>query len=68
MVNEYNPYSKILRTAKDHFKDTPSSNVQLKLISRRTAGAISSTSEKTYNLPPTTEVAALYAGEFDIKM
>lgn len=65
MLNECNPYSQILRMAKDRFEDTPSSNVQLKLISRRTAGG---TSGKTYNLPTTTEVAALFVGEFDIEM
>ncbi|XP_010451903.1 PREDICTED: uncharacterized protein LOC104734095 [Camelina sativa] len=65
MLNDFNPYSKILRTTKDRFQDTASSNVQLKLISRRTACAQSG---KTYNLPTTSEVAALYVGDFDLEM
>ncbi|XP_013639786.1 PREDICTED: uncharacterized protein LOC106345068 [Brassica oleracea var. oleracea] len=60
MLDECNPYAKILRTARDRFGDAlQSSDVKMILISGR------GTNEKTYNLPTTSEVAALFVGDFD---
>ncbi|CAN7131575.1 unnamed protein product [Brassica rapa subsp. narinosa] len=60
MLDECNPYAKILRTARDRFGDAlQTSDVKIILISGR------GTNEKTYNLPTTSEVAALFVGDFD---
>ncbi|WZZ74526.1 hypothetical protein YC2023_085896 [Brassica napus] len=60
MLNESNPYAKILQTAKERFRDSlESMNVKLRLISGR------STDPNTYNMPPSSEVAALLVGDID---
>ncbi|CDY47315.1 BnaAnng08890D [Brassica napus] len=60
MLDECKPYAKILRTARDRFGDALQSlDVKIILISGR------GTNEKTYNLPTTSEVAALFVGDFD---
>ncbi|CAN7080162.1 unnamed protein product [Brassica oleracea var. botrytis] len=60
MLNESNPYAKILRTAKERFRDSlESMNVKVRLISGR------STDPNTYNMPTCSEVAALLVGDID---
>lgn len=60
MLDECNPYTKILRSARDRFGDTlESSNVKIILISGREK------EDNTYNLPASSEVAALYVGDFE---
>lgn len=60
MLNESNPYAKILRTAKERFGDSlESMNVKMRLISGR------STDPNTYNMPTCSEVAALLVGDID---
>ncbi|XP_010479356.2 PREDICTED: uncharacterized protein LOC104758217 [Camelina sativa] len=60
MLDECNPYCKILRTARDRFGDSlESSNVKIVLISGREV------LDKTYTLPTSSEVAALFVGDFD---
>ena len=60
MLNESNPYAKILRTAKERFGDSlESMNVKVRLISGR------STDPNTYNMPTCSEVAALLVGDID---
>ncbi|CAN7008375.1 unnamed protein product [Brassica oleracea var. botrytis] len=60
MLDGCNPYAKILRTARDRFGDAlHSSDVKIILISGR------GTNEKTYNLPTSSEVAALFVGDFE---
>lgn len=63
MLDECNPYTKILRTERDRFGDSlESSNVKIVLISRRNID------DKTYNLPTCSEVAALFVGDFDSEL
>lgn len=60
MLDRINPYTKILRVARDRFEESGTTcDVKLQLISKRP------TDSNTYNLPTTSEVAALYHGEFD---
>ncbi|CAN6882201.1 unnamed protein product [Brassica oleracea] len=60
MLNESNPYAKILRTAKERFGDSlESMNVKMRLISGRY------TDPNTYNMPTCSEVAALLVGDID---
>jgi len=61
MLDQCNPYVKVLRMAKerfDHSIEMP--NLKLKLVSGR-----STNSSKTYNLPTVSEVAGLFVGDFD---
>lgn len=60
MLNECNPYVKVLRSTKERFGDSlESMNVKVRLISSRPVN------RNTYNLPTCSEVAALLVGDFD---
>lgn len=57
MIDEFNPYAKVYRMARDMIHCSEESNVHLKLIGSRSKDG------KTYNLPDASEVAALIVGD-----
>lgn len=59
MVDEKNPYAKVYRKAGERISLTDSSDVRLRLIGKRSKDG------RTYNLPTTTEVAALIEGDIE---
>ncbi|XP_048493664.1 uncharacterized protein LOC125494132 [Beta vulgaris subsp. vulgaris] len=59
MIDEHNPLAKNFRMARDRFISDSCQNVRLQLIGRRDIDG------RTYNLPTTSEVAALIVGDID---
>ncbi|KAG8371620.1 hypothetical protein BUALT_Bualt13G0107200 [Buddleja alternifolia] len=57
MFDEHNPLTKVLRMARDRFKESDYVPVQLRFISTRGKDG------RQYNLPTTSEVAALIVGD-----
>ncbi|XP_057764030.1 uncharacterized protein LOC131008561 [Salvia miltiorrhiza] len=62
MLDEQNVLAKSFRMAKDRLRDAIQPDVKLRLISERGKDA------RTYNLPSTSEVAALIVGDIDDSM
>ncbi|XP_057770918.1 uncharacterized protein LOC130990707 [Salvia miltiorrhiza] len=62
MLDEQNVLAKSFRMAKDRLRDAIQPDVNLRLISERGKDA------RTYNLPSTSEVAALIVGDIDDSM
>nr|XP_025625385.1 uncharacterized protein LOC112717618 [Arachis hypogaea] len=59
MLDRYNSLAKSFRYARDRYQQENCTNIKLKLISKRT------TDGRTYNLPSTSEVAALIVGDVE---
>ncbi|ONK73082.1 uncharacterized protein A4U43_C04F26970 [Asparagus officinalis] len=59
MFDEYNPFAKSFRMAKERFDNEESANISLRLIRKRHNDG------RTYNLSITSEVAALIVGDVD---
>ena len=57
MIDEFNPYAKVYRMARDRIDLNNEVNIQLKLIGKR------ATDGRTYNMPSASEVAALIVGD-----
>lgn len=57
MIDQNNPYAQIFRIARDRFRENQSADVRIKLINRR------ETDGRRYNLPQSSEVAALIVGD-----
>ncbi|KAF7835770.1 putative AT hook motif-containing protein [Senna tora] len=62
MLDTYNPLVMQYRMVKERMKSSNSNDLRLKLIRKRNSYA------RTYNLPTTSEVAALIVGNFDISI
>jgi len=59
MINEHNPVAKAYRMARDNIEDKSRTNLKLKLIYSRETDA------RRYNLPTTSEVAALIVDDME---
>ncbi|XP_021979255.2 uncharacterized protein LOC110875366 [Helianthus annuus] len=59
LLDSQNMLVKIYRMVRDHFHQSPEANLSLRLIYRREKDG------RTYNLPTTSEVAALVVGDID---
>ncbi|KAK9665879.1 hypothetical protein RND81_14G142400 [Saponaria officinalis] len=59
MIDAHNPLAAIFRMAKDRIESNDSEDIKMRLISRR------NTDGRTYNLPTTSEVAALIVGDIE---
>ena len=57
MIDEFNPYAKVYRMARDRIDLNNEVNIQLKLIGKR------ATDGRTYNMPSASEVATLIVGD-----
>ncbi|XP_057249381.1 uncharacterized protein LOC125495725 [Beta vulgaris subsp. vulgaris] len=59
MIDQHNPLAKSFRMARDRFESNNGEDLKLRLIGRRDSDG------RTYNLPTTSEVAALIVGDID---
>lgn len=58
LLNKVNPYVEHLRTARDRFVATPDQSFHMRIVSNREKDG------RVYNIPTTSEVAALIPGDF----
>lgn len=62
MLDVVNPFAKAFRMENQMFRDNNQEKLQLRLIKKRNHDG------RTYNLPTTSEVAALVVGDIDINV
>jgi hypothetical protein len=59
ILDDYNPYVKTYRTIRDKLKENNAPTIKLRLLGKRSRDG------RRYNLPTSSEVAALIVGDFD---